>query len=300
MKENEKVTKGRLHKRNQETKRERRQESKHIRNPQETNQDMKSLLQERQKYLLQLKEEKEKALINVPAGTLRFCSSGGRTQYYHRTDPKDVTGVYIREEDIQIARQLAQKDYDRKVLSAVDQELKAIGKYLVNYPLSDAEQIYEKLRKERQKLIMPIRESDEHYIQAWENVTYQGKEFPENMPELFTAKGERVRSKSEIIIADTLSREGVPYRYECPVHLNGIGLVFPDFTVLNLKLRKEMYWEHLGMMDDPDYVETAIQKISSYEQNGIFQGDQLILTYETKLHPLNQKQIGRIIQHYLL
>lgn len=41
-------------------------------------------------------------------------------------------------------------------------------------------------------------------------------------------------------------------------------------------------------------------KISLYEQNGIFVGDKLILTYETKAIPINQKHVATIIQHYLL
>lgn len=260
---------------------------------------IKNLLEEREKYLLQIKTEKEKSLAPAPEGTLRICSNGRKTHYYQRNNPKDTSGVYIREKDIQIARELAQKDYDRKVLNAVQKELKAINKYLENYPVLDAEQVYENLHKERQKLIIPIRETDEQYIQNWESMKYHGKEFSANMPELYTAKGERVRSKSEVIIADTLSREAVPYRYECPICLQGIGKVHPDFTVLNVKSRKEMYWEHLGMMDDPVYVERAIQKIAFYEQNGIFLGDRLILTYETKNNPLNQKQIIKIIQHNL-
>lgn len=52
---------------------------------------------------------------------------------------------------------------------------------------------------------------------------------------------------------------------------------------------KEMYWEHLGMMDDSNYVENALQKIALYEQNGIFPGKNLILTYETGKNPINQK-----------
>ena len=60
-----------------------------------------------------------------------------------------------------------------------------------------------------------------------------------------------------------------------------------------------MYWEHLGMMDEPDYAEKALRKISCYEQNGLWQGDKLILTYETKAISLNQKLIGQVIQHYL-
>lgn len=68
----------------------------------------------------------------------------------------------------------------------------------------------ENLHKERQKLIHPIRETDE-----------------------------RVRSKSEVIIADILNQEGIPYRYECPLQLKGWGKVYPDFTVLSERERPE-------------------------------------------------------------
>ena len=146
---------------------------------------------------------------------------------------------------------------------------------------------------------MPIQESEEEFISQWESVEYQGKGFHENTPEFFTAKGERVRSKSEVIIADLLNREGNPYRYEYPVQIKGLGKIHPDFTVLNIKERKELYWEHLGMMDDETYAENAVQRIHAYEQNGIFSGEKLILTYETKENPVNQKQIKNIIQHYL-
>lgn len=60
-----------------------------------------------------------------------------------------------------------------------------------------------------------------------------------------------------------------------------------------------MYWEHLGMMDDDSYVEKALQKIASYEQNGFFPGENLILTYETRQNPINQKLVLLMIQHYL-
>ena len=53
------------------------------------------------------------------------------------------------------------------------------------------------------------------------------------------------------------------------------------------------------MMDDPDYVENAIQKIALYQQNGIFPGRNLILTYETKKLPLNPKSVRLIIEEYL-
>ena len=144
-------------------------------------------------------------------------------------------------------------------------------------------------------MIHPIRESDEAYIKKWESAEYQTKGFDINIPEFYTAKGERVRSKSELIIADLLNKEDIPYRYEASVYLKGWGLVYPDFTVLNVKKRQEFYWEHLGMMDDPSYAEKALQKISMYEQNGIFPGEKLIITYETRKSPLNQKQLANVV-----
>lgn len=142
-------------------------------------------------------------------------------------------------------------------------------------------------------------ETDEQYIHNWEGVVYQGKGFDDTTPEIYTAKGEGVRSKSEVIIADILNQEGIPYRYEYPLQLKGWGRVYPDFTVLNVRERKEIYWEHLGMMDDPNYVENALQKLALYQQNGIFSGKNLILTYETKKTPVNQKAVRLMIEEYL-
>lgn len=260
---------------------------------------IKELLEKREKQLLQLKKEKEKSLSKAPEGSLRVCCRGKKTQFYRRNDPKDFNGVYIREKDRELAQKLAQKDYDKKICYAAEQELSAIKKYFSNYPAKNIEEIYESLHRERQQLISPIIESDEEYVRKWESVEYQGKAFAEDAPEFFTAKNERVRSKSEWIIADLLNREGIPYRYEYPIYLNGMGKIHPDFTVLNVRTRQTLYWEHMGMMDDPDYVENALHKIAAYEQNEIFLGQGLILTYETRKCPLNQKQVMLMIQNYL-
>lgn len=196
---------------------------------------IKSLLKAREKQLLQIKEEKKQALTNVPKGFLRICNRGEKALYYQRTDPKDYNGIYIKEKDVHIAQELAQKDYDQKILRAAEKELSAINKYLSACPGINVEQVYEKLHKERQKLIIPIRETEEQYIREWESVEYRGKGFKEEMPDYYTVKGERVRSKSEMIIADLLNREGIPYRYEYPIHFTGIGNFCPDFTVLNIR-----------------------------------------------------------------
>lgn len=256
-------------------------------------------MKERAEYLNCLIEDKRRKLLNAPEGFLHISCVGDNVQYFKKLNSTDASGKYIRKEDKQIAIELAQRDYDRQVLRAAEKELHVIQKYLSKYPRILPEQIYETLHKERQKLVCPIWESDEEYIRRWEEVSYQGKGFGDKTAEFHTAKGERVRSKSEVLIADLLNREQIPYRYEYPVRLKGFGVVYPDFTILDIKQRKEIIWEHLGMMDNVDYAEKAVRKITTYEQNGIFPGDKLILTYETQKNPLNQKTLLLIIRHYL-
>lgn len=53
-------------------------------------------------------------------------------------------------------------------------------------------------------------------------------------------------------------------------------------------------------MDQEEYSRKAIKKIKTFEKNGYFIGEQIILTYETKTHPLNMRVAERLIERYLL
>ena len=44
-------------------------------------------------------------------------------------------------------------------------------------------------------------------------------------------KGEKVRSKSEVNIANMLHEKGIPYRYEEELQLRNGKIVSPDFTI---------------------------------------------------------------------
>ena len=89
-------------------------------------------------------------------------------------------------------------------------------------------------------MIEPIWIPDDEYVASWESQEYIRKEIKDDVPEFYTDKDERVRSKSEVIIANELNKAGVPYRYECPLVIHGIK-IHPDFTILNVKKRKERF-----------------------------------------------------------
>ena len=108
-----------------------------------------------------------------------------------------------------------------------------------------------------------------------------------------------VPSKSEKIMADYFYRKGIEYKYESPLFLKGMGIVYPDFTFLSKKKGEEIYWEHNGKVDDPTYAKKMVRKIHAYENNGIFQGERLILTYETEQTILNSNKIEQLVKRYL-
>ena len=128
----------------------------------------------------------------------------------------------------------------------------------------------------------------------------RGKSSRRESPLILTEKGERVRSKSEKILADYFYRKNILYKYEKPLHLKGYGTVYPDFTFLSRKTYREIYWEHEGMMDKQDYARAAVRKIESYQINHIYPGERLIITFETEQNILNSKIIENLIEKYLL
>lgn len=84
-----------------------------------------------------------------------------------------------------------------------------------------------------------------------------------------TERGELVRSKSELIIADKLSRAGVDYRYEQRFDLPGGGARYPDFTIVDDDSGGIWYWEHNGMMGNPEYEKRWQSKLSEYRDAGV-------------------------------
>ncbi len=186
------------------------------------------------------------------------------------------------------------------MVKLIDKEIENIERISKTLGKTSAEDYYGTLCKGRQNLIIPIRQTDEQYVEEWLSEPYEGGSFGVGDAEYYTEKNERVRSKSEILIANALKKHGVPYKYECPLYLEGLGLIHPDFTALNVRRRKVLYWEHLGKMDDEDYANKNVNRINIYEKNGLFKGEKLILTWETSKTPLDMLLLDSVIKHYLL
>ena len=130
----------------------------------------------------------------------------------------------------------------------------------------------------------------------WMNAEYEtNPAYPENL-RYMTTLGTKVRSKSELNIANTLERLGIPYRYEQKMYVNGRKF-YPDFTIL-LPDGEILIWEHNGLMDNGEYVERARSKTYDYEADGFRQHNNLIITYEDDIR--TPEQIEGIIGRYYI
>lgn len=239
-------------------------------------------------------------LKNAPNGTLSISRDNNKPVYYWNImNNKKWEKHYLGKKDLFRVSQLAQKSYDGKYLRKAEEQLAVITEFLDRYDEYVLENIYSVLSDERKALVEAEELDDEEYARRWSAVTYDPGRFEPGSPEYYTLKGERVRSKSEKIIADTLFTKGIPYRYEYPLHLKDGQTWRPDFTILNVRTREEFYLEHLGLLDDQVYCANALGKIHIFMENGIFPGDRLLITAESSAKPFSTKDLDMLIEHFL-
>lgn len=261
---------------------------------------LKEMLLYEQNRLEIILQKTSERLENAPEGSLRITKTRKWTQYYHQTSGKDKKRKYISKSKQTFIRNLAQKSYDEKIFNLVAKRLSQIKKITKDYDDEEIEKIFLSEHSEKQKLIQPVELPWNEQLKQWISMEYNGKEFQEGTPVIMTERGERIRSKSEKILADYFYRNGILYKYECPLYLKYFGTIYPDFTFLSKKTKKEIYWEHNGKMDDPIYCQSAIRKLQAYEENGIYPGERLLLTFETNKIILDTKLVKRLVDRYLI
>lgn len=228
--------------------------------------------------------------------------NNGYKYYYVNTDSNSDKGkrTYIKKGQIQIAKRLAQQTYDDKLLKLLDERIRLMKNLKMKYKEDEIDNLYESLSPGKKELVTYIQPTWEDKLNDWKSTEYVGLEFVTNYPNIKANNGLRVRSKSEKILADKFLEYGLEFKYECPLQLENGRVYYPDFTFLSPFSYEEIYWEHFGMMDKVDYVTNFISKIKIYEQNNIFMGDNLIVTFESSKSGVDYKRVDSLIKHYLM
>ncbi len=248
----------------------------------------------------------EASLRKGPKGIVNVVRCHGTNQYYFKNASSEAHGTYISKKNIALAAALVQRDYDREFLAAASAERKRLLQMKKNgcernisFMYESLSKIYEDSTEGRRVLIKPYLLTDEQYVKKWEAYEYQGHSFADEVPEIFSEKGERVRSKSEKMIADKLALMKIPYRYECPLDIGKGFSYHPDFTILDIRERKQIIYEHFGRMQDEKYARDALGKIRDYQKAGLRRGENFIFTMESSDCPLDMRLFERMIRERL-
>ncbi|MDY6904431.1 MAG: AAA family ATPase [Thermodesulfobacteriota bacterium] len=136
-------------------------------------------------------------------------------------------------------------------------------------------------------------------------IDIDGRFFEENLIHR-TSRGEMVRSKSEVIIADRLAALSVDYIYEHPLSIEG-ATKYPDFTIEDIESGSVFYWEHCGMLHVPSYRRRWEEKLAWYKANRISphedgggENGTLIITRESARGGISSQEIEQIIRKVVL
>ena len=255
-------------------------------------QSIKDILADRYRQLSETVNQLKTEADGFPDGRVSLKLQGKQYYYYHVLDNSEK---YLSKKDSETIRALVQKAYVKDVIKASECEMNMIKDVLDGYCIITPEEILDNLPEARKKYVTPVYVRN-RFDENWANEPYDK---PIVINGFNSIKGDKVRSKSELIIADRMLIRGVPYRYECPLMVNG-KIIHLDFTAPRRRDNKLVYIEHCGMVDKTEYAENMVARINDYNKEGIYLGDRLFLTFETSKTPLDISTIDNLIDTHLI
>lgn len=252
------------------------------------------VIRERGKVRAEIRKINEK-LSHLPEGHI-ICSKNGNRYKWYIFDGKKK--IYLPKSEHAMATKLVYKKYLSLKLKHLESEEQAIQAYLNIQNQNPLQKEHEFLsHPEYQRLLSQLFPNTKDKLEKWMNAPYnKNPHHPEKLVHK-SASGNVFRSKAEAMIETALLQHNLFFHYEEEMIL-GDATYYPDFKIPHLRTGKFLYWEHVGRIDDPGYLNRFLSKLHDYISNGLIPGVNLILTFETKEHPLTTETIEEIIEKY--
>lgn len=228
--------------------------------------------------------------------SVRFSKQKYGYQYYWENP--DGKRIYVKTKELDNVKRKLQLDYDKALGEVLRSIRLRIDRFTKLYDIDQITDVYNSLCDARKVMVVPAILSDREFIDEWKRV-HEGEMniYPEK-GQYLTNKGEYVRSKSEKILADIFNKFEIPYVYEPKFVLADGRVIYPDFALLNVEMRKTVYWEHFGLVNDGGYAIKTLSKLGHYEKSGLIIGDTLLFSMESEVLPLDIKQVEKkVIEH---
>lgn len=243
--------------------------------------------------LKQIRQTVIRQLDKAPEGRLVKSVNSGSVQYYRYCSGKKRE--YISKKQKQLIEELAQKKYNQEVLISVNKQINCLEHFFRTNNSYCLEKAYENTPEEFKEYIHPYALPIKEKVNIWINEKYYSRPDADKDVTFQTDKGDLVRSKSEVLIANKLYAKNIPYRYECKLVLKNGICIFPDFTIMNPNTGEVLIWEHFGLMSNQEYSESFVRKINTYLSNGYLPGKNLLCTFESNTSQLDLSIIDKMI-----
>lgn len=247
----------------------------------------------------------EKAIAKKVDGELRIKNKGEKREIYIKRNDRLE---YVNKEKIQEAARIVY--YKRKVATVeiLRKSINAREKLIAEYVPLNKDTLDQIMEKEYSREILDALSVRDEKVRIRDKRMEMCKKPSENKYETQglvhqTKFGLNVRSRIEVMIAEALFDAGVSFRYEEELKLSDeMGQKqsrYPDFTI-HCADGKKIYWEHAGMLDNPEYEARHNEKMHMFYINNIFEPNNLIVTMENASHELDMESIWRVINGMIL
>ena len=244
---------------------------------------MKNLFNILRKYTKEL-EQIETELLTLPEGSLTMKGSS----YYHVTGRKQIC---ITKNDFLI-RQLRRKKYLLVRKIQLMHNLQATS--IEQLDLRAAEELIATFQKAYSDA--PIVDYYHPETIKWLAKSHRVNNLHKENTR-YAHNGIDFRSMSERVIAQTLEKHKLLYRYDALLTLTD-RQISPDFIIKNPFTDETYILEHFGLPGDEKYARNMNDKMDYYLTSKIIPSENLITTYE--YHIRDPKRISNLIENVIL
>ena len=238
---------------------------------------------------------------------IEFSTQQGKVFTFYKSDFSDE-----KEANLELA-------YALTVHKAQGSEFETVFLVLPQSPLMvTRELLYTALTRQKKKVIifhqgsatdLQKLSSEKHSATATRLTNLFGPPQPVAIGDVFleerlihlTARGDAVRSKSEVIIANMLHAKKIDYHYESPLEFDGV-VKYPDFTIEDDDTGITYYWEHCGLLHDAAYKRRWDRKEEWYREHQVLRIEEgggsngtLIITRDQADGGIDSKVIAKMI-----
>lgn len=231
-----------------------------------------------------------------PEGKLISQDNHGYTQFMQliNKDGKRIRRGINSNKDM--IRALARKEFSEKAYEILTNNLNALKGAADKQIPFDPDQILKSMGKayrllpeeyffDRDKVIVRTGIDDDLLVKVkrheewWRKPYKEYWGYPENKDKT-TSRKQKVRSISELVIAEQLYKYEIPFHYEEELEKNG-KVFAPDFTFEGSDSNL-FYLDYFGMMDNAKYARRNFRKLDDYYDAGLIPGDNLIVAFDSK------------------